>query len=134
MQLPLQSAHITTPLRTRHKRSPTLQRTLAISKVPIVSILAAMMGIPVYICFEFLNSKDLVRSTCRYEQENEHFIHTETSIAQGQEPGIFLSPAHQGKQAHLTSRLKGTAFGPQQDILKVQFDVVVDMRHDGGLG
>lgn len=33
------------------------------------------------------------------------------------------------KQAHLTSRLKGTAFGPQQDILEVQFDVVVDVRH-----
>lgn len=42
--------------------------------------------------------------------------------------------AHQGKQTHLTSRLKGTAFGPQQDILKIQFDVDVDMRHDGGLG
>lgn len=34
-----------------------------------------------------------------------------------------------GKQAHLTSRLKGTAFGPQQDIFEIQFDVVVDVRH-----
>lgn len=57
-----------------HEESPTLQRTLAISKVPTVSILAAMMGTPVYVCFEFRNEKDLVRSTYRYEQEIEHFI------------------------------------------------------------
>lgn len=38
-----------------------------------------------------------------------------------------------GKQAHLTSRLKSTAFGPQQNILEVQFDVVVDVRHGGDL-
>lgn len=46
----------------------------------------------------------------------------------------FSLLAHQEKQAHLTSRLKSTAFGPQQDILEVQFDIVVDVRHGGGLG
>lgn len=45
------------------REEENLQRTLAISKVPTVSILAAIMGIPVYICFEFRNEKDLVRST-----------------------------------------------------------------------
>jgi hypothetical protein len=33
------------------------------------------------------------------------------------------------KLAHLASRFKGAAFGPQQDILEVQFHIVVDMRH-----
>ncbi|KAK1338759.1 hypothetical protein QTO34_019417 [Cnephaeus nilssonii] len=49
-------------------------------------------------------------------------------------PGELQPPSCKGKQAHLTSRLKGTAFGPQQDILEVQFDVVVYVRHGGGSG
>lgn len=64
------------------------------------------------------------------------------SIVREQEPELSVL-AHQelgvkkvqlGKQAHLTSRLEGTAFGPQQDILEVQFDVTVDVRHGGDLG
>lgn len=64
------------------------------------------------------------------------------STAGGQELGLFLSTGPSGawgqvqlgKQSHLTSRLKGTAFGPQQDILEVQFDVVIDVRHGRDLG
>lgn len=58
-----------------HKIGLTLQRTFAISKVPTVSILAAIMGMPLYICFEFRNKKDLVRSTYRHQQDIKHFIH-----------------------------------------------------------
>lgn len=124
-----------TPLRKQPKRSPTLQRTLAISKVPTVSILAAMMGIPVYICFELRNEKDLVRSTCRYEQEKGAFHSTKKQVLhEGKYQKSFSALVHQGKRAHLTSRLKGTAFGPQQDVLEVQFDVVVYVRHGGGFG
>lgn len=98
-------------------------------------MLAAMMGIPVYICFELRNENDLVRSTCRYEQEklSISFIQ-EASTAEEKYQESFSVLAHQGKQTHLTSRLKGTAFGPQQDILEVQFDVVVYVRHGGGSG
>jgi len=41
----------------------TLLRTCAISKVPVVSMLAAMMGMPVYVCLELRNVKVLWRST-----------------------------------------------------------------------
>lgn len=58
-----------------HKIGLTLQRTFAISKVPTVSILAAIMGMPLYVCFELRNEKDLVRSTYRHQQDIKHFIH-----------------------------------------------------------
>lgn len=41
----------------------TLLRTRAISKVPVVSMLAAMTGMPVYVCLELRNVKVLWRST-----------------------------------------------------------------------
>lgn len=58
------------------------------------------------------------------------------SIVWGQDQKSVSVLAHQelGKQAHLTSRLKGTAFGPQQNIFEVQFDVTVDVRHGGDPG
>ena len=37
----------------------TLLRTCAISNVPVVSMLAAMMGMPVYVCLELRNVKVL---------------------------------------------------------------------------
>lgn len=106
-------------------------------------MLAAMMGIPVYTCFEFRNEKDLVRSTCRYEQETAFHPSNKRVLQEDKNQESFSVLAYQElgvktvqleKQAHLTSRLKGTAFGPQQDILEVQFDVTVDVRHGGDLG
>lgn len=41
----------------------TLLITCAISKVPVVSMLAAMIGMPLYVCFELRNVKVLCRST-----------------------------------------------------------------------
>lgn len=41
----------------------TLERAMAISKVPTVSILAAMMGMPVHVCLEFLKVMLLTKST-----------------------------------------------------------------------
>lgn len=56
------------------------------------------------------------------------------SVLAHQEQLGGLKKKQQRKQAHLTSRLKGTAFGSQQDILEVQFDVVVDVRHGRDFG
>lgn len=49
--------------------SGTLQRALAISKVPTVSMLAAMMGIPLYFWCELRKVNDRRRST--YAREGE---------------------------------------------------------------
>ncbi len=49
------------------KEALTLLSTCAISKVPVVSMLAAMIGMPLYVCFEFRNVKVLCRSTFKNE-------------------------------------------------------------------
>lgn len=45
------------------KDALTLLITCAISKVPVVSMLAAMIGMPLYVCLELRNVKVLCRST-----------------------------------------------------------------------